>query len=155
MTIGDQDEALQLLKQVGKLATEGHTQKEIARTLGFKTTFTLNNRLVKASQTTGKAVPPFKPEGAGKRGKKRVELVEVKRRGKGSSYGVNVPQEPLERAKMKPGARIRNSTGRSSFFSRPSPSSNLSTPTLHHLPEFPMWERNTKRSLPLRLNVPL
>ena len=98
---------MQLLKQVGKLAAEGNTQKQIASILGFKTTFTLNNRLVKASQSTGKAVPPFKPEGAGKRGKKRVELVEVKRRGKGSSYGVNVPQEPLERAKITPGDKLK------------------------------------------------
>lgn len=99
----NKEDSLQLLSQVEKLATDGHTQKDIAKTLGFKTTFTLNNRLVKASQMTGKPVPPFKPEGARKKGRKRVENVQVKRRGKGDSYGVNVPMEPLERAKMKPG----------------------------------------------------
>ena len=104
---GNREAAMQLLHQVEKLATEGHTQKEIAKTLGFKTTFTLNNRLVKASQTKGKPVPPFKPEGAGKKGKKKVERVEVKRRGKGSSFGVNVPQEPLMRAGMKPGETLK------------------------------------------------
>ena len=103
MPKGNKETALQLLSQVEQLATEGHTQKEIAKNLGFKTTFTLNNRLVKASQMTGKPVPPFKPEGAGKKGKRRVENVEVKRRGKGDSFGVNVPQEPLSRAGMKPG----------------------------------------------------
>lgn len=103
MTKGNNEAALQLLSQVEKLAREGNTQKEIAKTLGFKTTFTLNNRLVKASQTTGKPVPPYKPEGLGKKGRKRIEKVEVKRRGKGSSFGVNVPQEPLMRAGMKPG----------------------------------------------------
>lgn len=104
---GNKEQALQLLVQVEKLAIDGHTQKDIAKTLGFKTTFTLNNRLVKASQITGTPVPPFKPEGAGKKGRKKVERVEVKRRGKGSSFGVNVPQEPLVRAGMKPGDALK------------------------------------------------
>ena len=56
-----------------------------------------------AGQTTGKPVPPYKPEGLGKKGRKRIEKVEIKRRGKGSSFGVNIPQEPLMRAGMKPG----------------------------------------------------
>jgi hypothetical protein len=99
--------ALELLKKVEALSIEGHNQKEIARSMGFKTTFTLNNRLVKASQLTGRPVPPFKPERGGKKGLKRVEIVEVKRRGKGSAYGVNVPQEPLLRAGMKPGDKLR------------------------------------------------
>ena len=103
----NKEQALQLLSQVEKLATEGNTQKQIAKTLGFKTTCTLNNRLVKASQTTGRPVPPFKPEGAGRKGRRLVEEVEVKRRGKGSSYGVNVPQEPLTRAGMKPGDKLK------------------------------------------------
>ena len=101
------DTALQLLSQVEKLAADGNTQKEIAKTLGFKTTFTLNNRLVKASQITGKPVPPFKPEGLGKKGRRRVEKVEVKRRGKGDSFGVNIPQEPLMRAGMQPGDSLK------------------------------------------------
>lgn len=99
--------ALQLLGQVEKLATEGNNQKQIAEILGFKTTFTLNNRLVKASQISGKAVPPFKPGRKGRKGLKQVEFVEVKRRGKGSAYGVNVPQEPLTRAGLKPGDKLK------------------------------------------------
>ena len=99
--------ALQLLGQVEKLAAEGNNQKQIAEKLGFKTTFTLNNRLVKASQISGKPVPPFKPGRKGRKGLKQVEFVEVKRRGKGSAYGVNVPQEPLTRAGLKPGDKLK------------------------------------------------
>lgn len=106
-TIRDnKEQALHLLSSVQKLAMAGNNQKQIAKTLGFKTTFTLNNRLVKASQLTGKPVPPFKPDRSGKKGK-RVETVEVKRRGKGSAFGVNIPQEPLERAGLKPGDKLR------------------------------------------------
>ena len=103
----NKDQALQLLKQVERLAAEGHNQKQIAKQLGFKTTFTLNNRLVKASQLTGHPVPPFKPNRRGRKGLKRVELVEVKRRGKGHAFGVNVPQEPLVRAGLKPGDKLK------------------------------------------------
>ena len=78
----NKDTAIQLLKRVEKLAGEGHNQKQIAKTLGFKTTFTLNNRLVKASQLTGHPVPPFKPDRRGRRELKLIESVEVKRRGK-------------------------------------------------------------------------
>ncbi len=98
--------ALELLAQVGKLANEGHNQKEIAKALGFNSSFTLNNRLVKASQITKRPVPPFKPNG-GAKAPKRVEFVVVKRRGKGDAYGVNIPQEPLMRAKLQPGARLK------------------------------------------------
>src|SRR3990172_913607 len=101
------EQALQLLKQVERLAMEGHNQKQIAKQLGFKTTFTLNNRLVKASQLTGHPVPPFKPNRRGRKELKRVELVEVKRRGKGNAFGVNVPQEPLMRASLKPGDKLK------------------------------------------------
>lgn len=107
LTNDNKDGALQLLSQVEKLANEGHNQKEIAKALGFKTTFTLNNRLVKASQITGKPVPKYKPNRQGKKELKRVEQVEVKRRGKGSAFGVNVPQEPLMRAGLKPGDKLR------------------------------------------------
>ena len=102
----NKEEALQLLSSVEKLAADGNNQKQIAKELGFKTTFTLNNRLVKASQLTGKPVPPFKPDRAGKKGK-RVESVEVKRRGKGTAFGVNIPQEPFERAGLQPGDKLR------------------------------------------------
>lgn len=101
------EQALSLLKQVEKLAADGHNQKQIAKELGFKTTFTLNNRLVKASQLTGHPVPPFKAGRRGAKGLRRVEQVEVKRRGKGNAFGVNVPQEPLMRAGLKPGDKLR------------------------------------------------
>lgn len=100
-------DAQSLLTRVKLLAEEGLNQKQIAQSLGFKTTFTLNNRLVKASQETGQAVPRFKPERGGKKGLKRVEEVQVKRRGKGNAFGVNIPQEPLERAGLKPGDKLR------------------------------------------------
>ena len=103
----DKETGQQLLKTVEKLATEGYNQKEIAKQLGFKTTFTLNNRLVKASQMTGNPVPPFKPKRRGNKGLKPVEMVEIKRRGKGSAFGVNIPQEPLLRAGMKPGDHLK------------------------------------------------
>jgi hypothetical protein len=99
--------ALELLIRVEKLAEEGQNQKQIAAALGFKTTFTLNNRLVKASQITGKPIPRYKSNKKGKKELKRVELVEVKRRGKGNAFGVNVPQEPLTRAGFKPGDKLR------------------------------------------------
>ena len=107
VTKDSKEQATQLLKQVEKLALEGQNQKQIAKQLGFKTTFTLNNRLVKASQLTGHPVPPFKPNRRGRKELKRVELVEVKRRGKGSAFGVNVPQEPLMRAGLKPGDKLK------------------------------------------------
>ena len=103
----DKGAALSLLVQVEKLATEGNNQKQIAEIMGFKTTFTLNNRLVKASQISGRPVPPFKPNSKGRKGLKPVEFVEVKRRGKGNAFGVNIPQEPLMRAKLKPGDKLK------------------------------------------------
>ncbi|MDH4246719.1 MAG: hypothetical protein OEW39_02755 [Deltaproteobacteria bacterium] len=104
---GLQESHLKLLKDVEKLVGEGMNQKQIAKKLGFRTTFTLNNRLVKASQITGNSIPPFKRDRKGLKGKKRIEQVVVKRRGKGSAYGVNVPQEPLERAKIQPGDKLK------------------------------------------------
>ena len=64
----NKDKALLLLKEVENLAAEGNNQKQIAKTLGFKTTFTLNNRLVKASQLTGNPIPPFKQIAEGEKG---------------------------------------------------------------------------------------
>ncbi len=106
-------EPAELLKTVGTLARQGLTQKEIAEQLGFKTTFTLNNRLVKASQASGKPVPAFGGRSKAKAAK-RVETVEVKRRGKGEAFGVNVPQEPLTRAGAHPGTKfsVKVSKGR-------------------------------------------
>ena len=94
-----------LLKNVDSLAKQGLTQKQIAKEIGFSTTFTLNNRLVKASQATGKPVPAFRPRGKTKP-EKRIEVVEVKRRGKGGAFGVNIPQEPLVRAGAETGTRF-------------------------------------------------
>ena len=115
----NKEAALGLLLQVEKLAKEGNNQKQISKILGFKTTFTLNNRLVKASQISGRPVPPFKQNRKGQKGLKRVEIVEVKRRGKGSAFGVNIPQEPLTRANLKPGDKLRVSVrGRTISLSR-------------------------------------
>ena len=107
LTNDNKEGALQLLTQVEKLATEGNNQKQIAKALGFKTTFTLNNRLVKASQITGKPVPKYKSSRRGKDEVKQIEIVEVRRRGKGDAFGVNVPQEPLIRAGFKAGDKLR------------------------------------------------
>ena len=98
-------EPAELLKKVDSLAKQGLTQKQIAKEMGMSTTFTLNNRLVRASQATGKPVPKFRPRGRTKL-EKRVEVVEVKRRGKGGAFGVNLPQEPLVRAGAETGMRL-------------------------------------------------
>ena len=98
-------EPAELFQKVKSLAKNGLTQKQIAVELGFKTPFTLNNRLIKASQQSGKPVPIFK---ALKKNDStaRVEMVEVKRRGKGEAFGVNVPQEPLVRAGINTGTSL-------------------------------------------------
>jgi hypothetical protein len=107
LTLDNKGGALDLLNQVEKLADGGNNQKEIAKALGFKTTFTLNNRLVKASQITGRPVPKYKSHRKNKDEVKRIEIVEVRRRGKGNAFGVNVPQEPLVRAGFKAGDKLR------------------------------------------------
>ncbi len=93
------------MKTVASLAKQGMTQKQIAEELGFKTPFTLSSRLVKASQATGKPIPAFGKARADK-AEKRVEVVEVKQRGKGEAFGVNIPQEPLVRAGIEIGSRL-------------------------------------------------
>ena len=107
LNVNDKEGSIDLLKQVEKLAAEGHNQKQIAKMLGIKTTFTLNNWLVKASQITGKSVPPFRQSRKTKGGLRAVETVEVKRRGKGTAFGVNIPQEPLMRASFQPGDKLK------------------------------------------------
>ena len=106
-------EPAELLKQVASLAKQGLTQEQIAKELGLKTTFALNTRLVKASQATGKPVPAFK-SAKKNRAARRVEIVEVRRRGKGDAFGLNIPQEPLARAGVKPGSKfsVKTSKGR-------------------------------------------
>jgi len=107
LTNDNKEAAISLLTQVEKLANDGNNQKQIAKALGFKTTFTLNNRLVKASQITNRPVPKYKSSRRSKDEVRRVEIVEVRRRGKGSAFGVNVPQEPLLRAGFKAGDKLR------------------------------------------------
>jgi len=97
-------EPAELFNKVKTLVKQGLTQKQIADELGYSTTFTLNSRLVKASQATGKPIPAFKPPK--KRVEKPVETVEVKRRGKGEAFGVNIPQEPLARVGAMPGSKF-------------------------------------------------
>jgi len=106
-------EPAELFNKVKTLAKQGLTQKQIATELGFKTPFTLNNRLVRASQASGKPVPAFRQAGKDK-AEKRVEVVEVKRRGKGEAFGLNIPQEPLLSVGAKPGSKfsIKASKGR-------------------------------------------
>ncbi len=98
-------EPTELLKQVASLAAQGRTQKQIAQELGFKTSFTFSTQLVKASQATGKRIPAF---GRSRKDtvEKRVETVEVKRRGKGDAFAINIPQEPLVRAGIGIGSRL-------------------------------------------------
>ena len=95
----------ELLKKVAALAKRDLTQKQIAEEIGFQNTTTLHSRLVKASQITGKPVPAFKSRG-GRASVKRVETLQVKGRGKGDSFGVNVPGEPLARAGFKVGTKL-------------------------------------------------
>ncbi len=98
-------EPTQLLEKVKSLATQGLTQKQIAQQLGFKTTITMTNHLVRASQATGKPIPAFRKAKADK-AEKRVESVEVKRRGKGDAFAINIQQEPLVRAGIGIGNRL-------------------------------------------------
>ena len=106
-------EPTELLNKVKSLAKEGMTQKQIATELGFKTPFTLNSRLIKASQASGKPVPAFRSPKKDK-AQNQVETVEVRKRGKGEAFGVNIPQEPLVRAGAKPGSKfsVKASKGR-------------------------------------------
>ena len=96
-----------LLNEVERLAGEGLRRAEIAERLGFKNPTTFSSRLVRASQQTGKPIPAFKASP-----KKPVESVQVKPRGRGGSFGVNVPQEPLERLGAKPGDTLAVTVGR-------------------------------------------
>jgi len=102
----------ELLQEVERLAGEGLKKGEIARRLGFKAPATFGTQLVRASQQTGKPVPAFR----GARGtarKRHVETVEIKARGRGTTFGVNIQQEPLERIGAKPGDRLAVTAGRS------------------------------------------
>jgi hypothetical protein len=91
-----------LLQEVERLADEEYDKGAIAERLGFRNPTTFDGRLVKASQQSGKSVPVFRA-GSKATARKRVDIVQVKPRGRGNSFGVNVPQEPLERLGAKPG----------------------------------------------------
>ena len=95
----------ELMRRVEQFATEGYPKGEIAERVGIKNATTFTARLVRASQQTGKPIPAFKRR-TRMPARKRVEAVQVKRRGKGASFGVNIPQEPLERLGAKPGDRL-------------------------------------------------
>ena len=98
-------EPVELLNRVNALAKRGLTQQQIAQELGFKTTATLSNHLVRASQATKKPVPVF-GQGSGRNAPKRVEILQVRRRGNRDSFGVNVPMEPMMRAGFKVGQKL-------------------------------------------------
>lgn len=93
-----------LLHEVERLAGEGLGRKEIAERLGFKSAYAFNHRLVKSSQQTGKPIPAFRSRRQTLA--KRTDLVRVRQRGRGQSFGVNVPKEPLEKLGLKPGDRL-------------------------------------------------
>ena len=86
----------ELMRRVEQLAAEGHPKGEIAERVGIKNMTTFTARLVRASQQTSKPIPAFKHR-TKQPARKRAEVVQIKRRGKGDAYGVNIPQEPLER----------------------------------------------------------
>jgi hypothetical protein len=90
------------MRRVEQLAAEGYHKGEIAERVGIKNVTTFTARLVRASQQTGKPIPAFKPRSRAP-ARKRVEAIQIKRRGKGDAYGVNIPQEPLERLGVGPG----------------------------------------------------
>ncbi len=101
-------EAKILFSKVKYLSKKGLSQRQIAENLGIKTTLTLSNRLVRASQITGDAVPPFrKARSSLQTDAQAIETVEVNRRGRGSAYGVSIPQEPLQRAGIQLGDVLR------------------------------------------------
>ncbi len=101
-----QKEARELLKSVRNLARQGLNQNQILGKLGFKNPFTLKNHLVKASQLAKIPIPQFGHQ-SGKDDNKKVEYSQVRRRGKGNAFGVNIPQEPLIRADMEVGDRVQ------------------------------------------------
>ena len=98
-------EPAELFQKVKSLVKNGMSQKQIAVELGFKTPFTLSSRLIKASQISGKPVPSFRPRKQDKPAK-RVEIVEVKKRGRADAFGLNIPQEPLSRIGATAGTKL-------------------------------------------------
>ncbi len=95
------------LRQVGKLARGGLNQRQIAAELGIKATTTLLARLIRASQRSGRPVPSFASRRGNPGVQRRVETVQIKRRGKGDGYAVNIPKEPLQRAGIENGDQLK------------------------------------------------
>lgn len=100
-TVETMNTSERLLRRYAELADRGASQQEIAAELGFHTTTTLTHHLLRASQETGRAVPPIV-----KRSWRAAQFVEVRRRGRREAFGVNVPEEPLGRIGAKPGDRL-------------------------------------------------
>ena len=95
------------LTQVSGLARSGLNQWQIAAELGYKTTVTLMSRLLRASQTSGRPVPVIGRGGAIGGKSMRVEAVQIRRRGKGEAFGVNIPEEALRRAGVGSGDKLK------------------------------------------------
>ncbi|MBI3993178.1 MAG: hypothetical protein HY342_07875 [Candidatus Lambdaproteobacteria bacterium] len=111
MAYNTQSSGADFLNDVERMAGEGFGKGEIAQRLGFKNTTTFSSWLVRASQKTGKPIPAFR-EGFKSNARLRVEAVEIRPRGRGQAFGVNIPQEPLERLGAKPGDTLSVTVGR-------------------------------------------
>jgi hypothetical protein len=96
----------ELLAKVKRLAHAGHPQAELTKALGLKSVITLHSRLLRATQLTGKPIPNYRAKRSSD-GAKRIEIIEVRRRGKANAFGVNIPQDPLERAGFAAGDKLR------------------------------------------------
>lgn len=96
------DPAAELLNRYEELARQGLSEPDIAREFGFRSVATLKNRLLKASQQSGRPVPAVRR----RRGGRESPRVQVKRRGKGEAYGVAVPMAPLARAGIGRGDKL-------------------------------------------------
>ena len=95
------------LARVKGLARSGLNQRQIAAEFGYKTTVTLMSRLLRASQRSGRPVPAIGRGGAKRSKSNRVETVQIRRRGKGDAFGVNIPEEALRRAGVNPGDTLK------------------------------------------------
>jgi antitoxin component of MazEF toxin-antitoxin module len=119
----------ELLRQVKQLAAARHSKSAIAARLGMKNDATFTSRLVRASQLTGKPIPTFQRRTRATAGRKRVEVVEIRKRGRGGSFGVNVPQEPLERLGVKAGDQLAVAARRGRIMLQPQAAAEHKTTT--------------------------
>ena len=95
------------LARVKGLARSGLNQRQISAEFGYKTTVTLMSRLLRASQSSRRPVPVIGRGGAIGGKSKRVEAVQIRRRGKGKAFGVNIPEEALRRAGVGNGDKLK------------------------------------------------